>query len=244
MAQPGQGPFIGGRQVTPQEMEQRMAEEAKKHGLTVEQFKQIQIMQQKRLEAEAAKAGMTPQQFIQMQQQKLIEEAAKANMSPQQFLAVKQQEAIQQQRQAAQQQQGQPPANGQPPGPPGQTMQKIDLTKPVEAKPEALAVAKFLRSQNLKLRTCVFEGNRKDMFKGKRFFNPSCAVLTSHSQTSPPCPTIGRLRESPCERPSPSTRHKRHGSTKCPTTYASEYACPPNRQNEPRRPQSQENKTS
>lgn len=172
MAQPGQGPFIGGRQVTPQEMEQRMAEEAKKHGLTLDQFKQLQMVQQKRLEAEAAKAGMTPQQFIQMQQQKLVEEAAKAGMSPQQFLAMKQQEAIQAQRQAQAQaqQQGQAPANGQPQGPPpGQTMQKIDLTKPVEAKPEALAVAKYLRSQDLKLRTCIFEGNRKDMFKGKHF---------------------------------------------------------------------------
>ncbi|KAK5087004.1 Translocation protein S62 [Lithohypha guttulata] len=178
MAAPGGGPFIGGRQVTPQEMEARMTEEAKKHGLTLEQFKQLQMIQQKRLEAEAAKAGMTPQQFIAMQQQRLQEEAAKAGMSPQQFLAMKQQEAIQAQRQAAQQaqQQGQqsqsPDANGQPPQPqPGQPqLQKIDLNKPVEPKPDALAVAKFLRSQDLKLRTCIFDGQRKEMFKVKRAF--------------------------------------------------------------------------
>lgn len=170
-------PIVGGRPLTPQEIEQRMAEEAKKHGLSLEQFKQIQMIQQKRLEAEATKVGMTPQQFIQMQQQKLAEEAAKAGMSPQQFLAMKQQEAIQAQRQAAAQAQqaqgGQPPANGQPQLPPqgpqpGQPqMQRIDLNKPVEPKQDALAVAKFLRSQDLKCRTCVFDGQRKDMFKGK-----------------------------------------------------------------------------
>ena len=172
---PGQqGPFVGGRQLSPQEIEKRMTEEAQKHGLTLDQFKHIQMQQQQRLVAEAAKAGMTPQQFIQMQQQKLQEEAAKAGMSPQQFLAMKQQEAIQAQRQAAQQaQQGGAPANGQPPqaqtpAQPGQPqMQKIDLTKPVEAKPDALAVAKFLRNQDLKCRTCIFNGDRKDMFKGE-----------------------------------------------------------------------------
>lgn len=181
--QPG-APIIGGRQLSPQEIEQRMTEEAKKHNLTLEQFKQIQMMQQKRLEAEAAKAGMTPQQFIQMQQQKLQQEAAKAGMSPQQFLAMKQQEAIQAQQQAqaqAQAQQGgQPPANGQPGGPPkpgpGQPqMQRLDLNKPVEAKPDALALAKFLRSQDLKLRSCIFDGQRKDMFKGK-----PAVLLTKH----------------------------------------------------------------
>ena len=170
-----QGPFLGGRQLTPAEIEQRMTEEAKKHGLTLDQFKQIQMQQQQRLMQEAAKAGMTPQQFIQMQQQKLAEEAAKAGMTPQAFLQMKQQEAIQAQQQAqaqAQAQGQQQPANGQPVQQPGQPqLQRIDLTKPVEAKPDALAVARFLRSQDLKLRTCVFEGQRKDMFKGEPLRN-------------------------------------------------------------------------
>lgn len=166
--QPG-APIIGGRQLSPQEIEQRMAEEARKHNLTLEQFKQIQMMQQKRLEAEAAKAGMTPQQFIAMQQQKLQEEAAKAGMSPQQFLAMKQQEAIQAQQQAqAQAQQGGQPGGPPQPGPGQPQMQRIDLNKPVEPKPDALAVAKFLRSQDLKLRSCIFDGQRKDMFKGEQ----------------------------------------------------------------------------
>lgn len=62
------------------------------------------------------------------------------------------QQAQQQQAQAAQQQQQQPIT----PGPPN---------------PAALAVANFLRSQDLKLRTCILDGQRKDMFKGKPLCN-------------------------------------------------------------------------
>ena len=170
MAAPN-APILGGRQLNPQEIEQRMTEEAQKHGLSLEQFKQIQMAQQRQLEAAAAQAGMSPQQFIQMQQQRLIEEATKAGMSPQEFLAMKQQEAIQAQqaaqRQAQSQQQGEPPEGQQPPPQPGQPqMQRIDLTKPMEAKPDALAIAKFLKNQDLKCRTCVFDHQRKEMFKG------------------------------------------------------------------------------
>lgn len=177
---PGSGaPIVGGRplnQLSPEEIEKRMKEEAAKHGLTLDQFKQIQMMQQRRLEAEAAKHGMSPQQFMAMQQQKLQEEAAKLGMSPQDFIAMKQKEAVEAQRAAQQQaqqaqQNGQPPAQGQPqqtqaPQPGQPQLQRIDLNKPVEAKPDALAVAKFLRAQDLKCRTCIFDGQRKDMFKG------------------------------------------------------------------------------
>jgi len=207
-----------------------MAAEAKKHNLTLEQFKQIQMMQQKRLEAEAAKAGMTPQQFIMMQQKKLHEEAAKAGMSPQQFLAMKQQEAIQAQRQAQQQAQqgGQPPANGQPGGPPkpGQPqMQRIDLNKPVEPKPDALAVAKYLRSQDLKLRSCIFDGQRKDMFKGERAFSLfiplSTTTNTPSSQARLPSLSVTRLRKSPCQRPPPPGSDKRSTSAQRPAAPSS-----------------------
>lgn len=171
---PGVGaPIVGGRPLNPEEIEKRMTEEAQKHGLTLEQFKQIQMAQQRRFEAEAAKHGMSPQEFMAMQQQKLQEEAAKAGLTPQQFIALKQKEAIEAQRAAAQQaqQNGQPPAQGQPqqtqaPQPGQPQLQRIDLNKPVEAKPDALAVAKFLRAQDLKCRTCIFDGQRKDMFKG------------------------------------------------------------------------------
>lgn len=200
----GGGQTILGGQITAAQLEERMQAEANRLGMPLEQFKQIQRMQQARFEAEAAKAGMTPQQFMMMQQQKLQEEAAKAGMSPQQFLAMKQQEAVEQQRMMQQQQLQQQQAqqngaaqpNGQPPQPqpgqpqqgpplqPGQQLQRIDLTKPVEAKPEALAVAKFLRSQNLKTRTCIFDGQRKDMFKGKSTMMAQWNVLINSSQTS------------------------------------------------------------
>lgn len=147
MATPGPSP----QQLSPQAIQQMIAIEAQKRGMTVPQF---QAFQKQQIETEAAKAGMTPQQFIQMKQ----EEARK------QFM--KQQQAMQQQ----QQQGGQPPpGQGQPRPPQGQPQQQVQhvpVNGTVEAKPEALAVAKFLRAQNLKTRTCIFNGQRKDMFKG------------------------------------------------------------------------------
>jgi translocation protein SEC62 len=95
----------------------------------------------------------TPEQIQQMQRQ-LAADAQKAGMSVPQYVerlkaqAIAQQQAAQQQQAQAQQQQQQP-IN---PGPP---------------KPEALAVANFLKSQDLKMRTCILNGQRKDMFKGR-----------------------------------------------------------------------------
>jgi translocation protein SEC62 len=37
---------------------------------------------------------------------------------------------------------------------------------PGPPKPEALALAAFLKNQDLKMRTCIFQEKRKDMFKG------------------------------------------------------------------------------
>jgi len=90
----------------------------------------------------------TPEQIAVMQRQ-LAAEAQKAGMSVPEFVQ-KMQQAQQQQAQATQQQQAQQPIT---PGPPN---------------PAALAVANFLRSQDLKLRTCILDGQRKDMFKVKR----------------------------------------------------------------------------
>ena len=64
------------------------------------------------------------------------------------------------QRQQQQQQQPSPQPMGQP--------------VPVSANtsdPKAIAVANFLRSQELKPRTCILNGQRKDMFKGKSPFS-------------------------------------------------------------------------
>jgi translocation protein SEC62 len=138
MSQPAPPPGMP----TPQQLQQMIALEAQKRGMTVPQF---QAFQRQQIEAEAAKLNMSPQQFIQMKQ----EEAR---------------QAFQRQQQAQQQGQGQP-SQSQPQG----QVQHIPVNGDVEATPAALAVAKFLRSQDLKTRTCIFNGQRKDMFKGESF---------------------------------------------------------------------------
>jgi translocation protein SEC62 len=98
-------------------------------------------------------------------QRQLAIDAQRNGMTVPEFVAkLKQQQAAMQQAQAQQQaaQQG-----GQP-QPRGQSQQ--DAPQPITPgppKPEAIAVAKFLKSQDLKQRTCILNGQRKDMFKGK-----------------------------------------------------------------------------
>ncbi|CAD0110401.1 unnamed protein product [Aureobasidium uvarum] len=103
---------------------------------------QIQAMQ-RQLAIEAQKNGMTVPQYVEQ----LKAQAMRQHMQQQQM---RQQQMQQQQMQQQQQQQQQQPIT---PGPP---------------KPEAIAVANFLQSQDLKVRTCVFQEKRKDMFKVKR----------------------------------------------------------------------------
>ncbi|KUJ10250.1 translocation protein [Mollisia scopiformis] len=87
-------------------------------------------------------------------------------MSVQEFVEKLKQQALQQQmaQQRAQQaaQQGGQPQQGQPQQGQPQPIQ------PGPPKPEALAVANFLKNQDLKPRTCILNGQRKDMFKVKR----------------------------------------------------------------------------
>lgn len=102
----------------------------------------------------------TPEQ-IEMMKMKLAADAEKAGMTIPEFLEeIKKQrqaqmEAMQRQQQMQAQQQQGAPQQGQPqpiqPGPPN---------------PVAIAMANFLRGQTLKPRTCIFNGQRKDMFKG------------------------------------------------------------------------------
>ncbi|THW74171.1 translocation protein [Aureobasidium pullulans] len=101
---------------------------------------QIQAMQ-RQLAIEAQKAGMTVPQYVEQ----LKAQAMRQHQMQQQMRA----QQMQQQQMQQQQQQQQPIT----PGPP---------------KPEAIAVATFLQSQDLKVRTCVFQEKRKDMFKVKR----------------------------------------------------------------------------
>jgi translocation protein SEC62 len=48
----------------------------------------------------------------------------------------------------------------------GPQTQRVAVSPGQPVDPKALAVAKFLRSQALKPRTCILDGERKDMFKG------------------------------------------------------------------------------
>jgi len=125
---------------------------------------QIAQMQAQFLE-EAKRRGLTPQQFQELQRQQLTAEAAKQGLTLEQYVAQLKARAMQEHQMRAQQaaaQQGQQPQGGQG----GQVMQQIPVNPNAEKKPEALAVAKFLRSQDLKTRVCVLDGQRKDMFKG------------------------------------------------------------------------------
>ncbi|KAJ5666479.1 Translocation protein Sec62 [Penicillium maclennaniae] len=135
---------------------------------------QMAAMQQQ-FAAEAAKRGMTPEQFAQKQREQLTADAEKLGLTPEQYVAQLRMRAMQQHQQQAQQQaqqQGQapPPQQGQPGQSPApqQQIHQVPVQPGQPADPKAIAVANFLRSQNLKPRTCILDGQRKDMFKVKR----------------------------------------------------------------------------
>ncbi|MCJ1309527.1 Translocation protein S62 [Agyrium rufum] len=134
---------------------------------------QIAAMQQ-HIAMEAQKRGMTPQQYQQWQRQQIEAEAKKQGLSVEQYINKMRQEAFQnhqrqQQMMAQQQQQGGQP-QGQPPqqgGPPPQQGQQVPIN-PGPPNPAAVALAKWLTGQDLKPRTCILNGQRKDMFRVKR----------------------------------------------------------------------------
>ena len=134
-------PPAQGQQPTPQQiaaMQQQMAAEAQKRGMTPQQFQQWQRQQ---LEADAKKAGLSFDQYIN-------------RLKQQAFQNHQQQQLAQQQAAAGQQGQGQ-----QQPG------QQVPIN-PGAPDPKALALAKWLKGQDLKPRTCILNGQRKDMFRG------------------------------------------------------------------------------
>ncbi|KAJ5112723.1 Translocation protein S62 [Penicillium argentinense] len=140
---------------------------------------QMAAMQQQ-FASEAAKRGMTPEQFAQKQREQLTADAAKLGMTPEQYVAQLRMRALQaHQKQMEAQQEGEGQASpqgeqqqqqGQSPTPqqPQQQTHQVPVQPGQPADPKALAVANFLRSQNLKPRTCILDGQRKDMFKVKR----------------------------------------------------------------------------
>lgn len=105
----------------------------------------------------------TPEQ-IQEIQKRIAIDAEKMGMTVPEFIEhIKKQAAENQARMRAAQ------ASGQPVPGPQQGMPQKGRSQPVTPgppKPEALALAKFLRSQDLKPRTSILNGERKDMFKG------------------------------------------------------------------------------
>lgn len=134
------------------------------NGMPMPTPQQIQAMQAQ-LAAEAQKHGMTVPQFI---------EHIKAQRMAQM------QQMQQQQRQAGQ---GGGPPGGPPGGPqggpqgqqgppppgmrPGMAPGQPQPIQPGPPNPVAIALANFLRSQQLKPRTCIMNGDRKDMFRGR-----------------------------------------------------------------------------
>ncbi|KAK4983603.1 Translocation protein S62 [Elasticomyces elasticus] len=104
----------------------------------------------------------SPEQIQQMQRQ-IAEEAQKAGLTiPEYVNRIRQQAA--QQHQMRQQQQQQQAAQQQAQERQQQQQQQVPIA-PGPPKPEAIAVANFLKTQDLKLRTCIFNEKRKDMFK-------------------------------------------------------------------------------
>ncbi|KAL4879164.1 translocation protein Sec62-domain-containing protein [Aspergillus karnatakaensis] len=145
---------------------------------------QLAAMQQQ-FAAEAAKRGLSPEEFAKQQREQLNAEAAKHGVSTEQYVAQLRMRALAAQQKAAEVRQqlqangqggappgqpGQPGPSGQPaqPGQPQTRTQQVPVNPNNPKDPKAIAVAKFLRSQNLKTRTCIMDGQRKDLFKVKR----------------------------------------------------------------------------
>jgi translocation protein SEC62 len=104
----------------------------------------------------------SPEQ-IQAMQRQLAMDAQKAGMTVPQFIEHIKRQAYEQQRAHAEQQAQHQGHNHQHPHQSGQPQAIV----PGPPNPKALAVATFLRSQNLKLRTSILNGDRKDMFRGR-----------------------------------------------------------------------------
>ena len=117
---------------------------------------QVEAMQQQFF-AEAARRGLTPQQFGEQLK-------AQAMQQQQQQQQAQQDGGQQQQQGQGQQQQGAPGGQQVQMQGPGRG-QQVPI-QPGPPKPEAIELAKFLLGQPLKSRTCIFNGQRKDMFKG------------------------------------------------------------------------------
>lgn len=146
----------------------------------------------------------TPQQIQAMQRQLAID-AEKNGMTVPQFVEqLKKQALAQQQARMQQQQQAQAQAQAQ------QQQNQMQPIQPGPPKPEAIAVAKFLQSQDLKMRTCILNGQRKNMFKGRDPFHTLnvFAIKLESSKASTPRSAIRSIHQSSIQEPPPPWNHR------------------------------------
>ena len=123
-----------------EQMRQAMTAEATRRGMTLEQF---QTQQRAVIAAEAKAAGMTPQAYMdQLRAKALADMQNKSGSNGESAPNSPTQESSQEQR--------------------------IPINNTGTPDPRALALAQWLRGQELKTRTCILGGERKDMFRGKQ----------------------------------------------------------------------------
>lgn len=133
--------LIPGQQPTPEQIEQIKAFNA-----------DAQKNFQAKIAEQAEKEGIPVQEVLQRYQQQMQQQRA----------------AMIARAQAQQQAAGGQPGQGQPQGPRpgGPPQQQAQPITPGPPNPVAIAMANFLKGQDLKTRTCILRGERKDMFRG------------------------------------------------------------------------------
>lgn len=134
----------------------------------IEIIKKLQMEAQRNFQAriaeQAEREGVPVEQVLQRVQQQM--QAQRAAM-----MARAQQQQQQQQGQPGQPgQQGQQPQGPRPGGPPQHAL--AQPITPGPPNPVAIVMANFLRGQDLKPRTCILNGERKEMFRGMRVRHP------------------------------------------------------------------------
>jgi translocation protein SEC62 len=145
----------------------------------------------------------SPEQIAAMQRQ-IAADAEKAGMTVPQFIEHLKKQAMEQQARMQQQQQQQGPGHPHPHQHQHQHQQQQGVAQPIvpgPPNPVALTLAKFLRSQDLKPRTVILNGERKDMFRGEQappvadsaLSSVSCPLTQLHSQTSLAIHAVARI---------------------------------------------------
>jgi translocation protein SEC62 len=111
------------------------------------------VVIQRHMQADAERMGLTMEQYVERLKE----------------MAARHQAQMQQQMQQQQAQGGHVHGPNCNHGPNGQAPnQQMQVPAGGPPKPESLAMANFLRGQDLKLRTCVFNEKKADMFRVKR----------------------------------------------------------------------------